>query len=110
MNSGHALVIPQRHVVSLFELNETEQSDYFDAIHGIRQAIEATDMNDLCRNMLDRDYLRERPKGHIEAVLKGPFLNRRPDRGARDARATSAGACYTESVHHQQVRFRQALG
>jgi len=79
VNPGHALVIPRRHVVSLFELNETEQSDYFDAIQGVRQAIEATDMNALYRNMLHRDYLRERPKDHIENVLKLPFLGNRPD-------------------------------
>ncbi|AGA32789.1 Bis(5'-nucleosyl)-tetraphosphatase (asymmetrical) [Thioalkalivibrio nitratireducens DSM 14787] len=90
VNPGHALVIPRRHVVSLFELNETEQSDYFDAIHGVRQAIETTDRHDLYRNMQNRDYLRERPKDHIETVLKSPFLNQRPDAytiGNNDGRA-----------------------
>lgn len=79
VNPGHALVIPRRHVVSLFELDETEQSDYFDALHGVRQAIEATNLAELYRNMLDRTDLRERPKDHIEAVLELPFLGNRPD-------------------------------
>lgn len=90
VNPGHALIIPRRHVVSLFELNETEHADYFDAIHGVRQVIETTDMDDLYRNMLNRDYLRERPKGHIETVLKLPFLGNRPDAytiGNNDGRA-----------------------
>ncbi|MFO8003838.1 HIT family protein [Thioalkalivibrio sp.] len=90
VNPGHALIIPRRHVISLFELNETEHADYFDAIHGVRQVIETTDMDDLYRNMLNRDYLRERPKGHIETVLKLPFLGNRPDAytiGNNDGRA-----------------------
>jgi len=100
VNPGHALVIPRRHVVSLFELNETEQSDYFEAIHGVRQAIETTDMNDLYRNMLNRDYLRERPKDHIETVLKLPFLGSRPDAytvGNNDGRAAG------RSIDHLHV-------
>jgi diadenosine tetraphosphate (Ap4A) HIT family hydrolase len=100
VNPGHALIIPRRHVVSLFELDETEQSDYFDAIRGVRQAIETTDMNDLYRNMLNRDYLRERPKGHIETVLKLPFLGNRPDAytvGNNDGRAAG------RSIDHLHV-------
>jgi len=79
VNPGHALVIPRRHVVSLFELNEVEQSDYFDAIHGARQVIETTDLPNLYRSMLSREDLRERPKDHIESVLELPFLGNRPD-------------------------------
>jgi diadenosine tetraphosphate (Ap4A) HIT family hydrolase len=90
VNPGHALVIPRRHVVSLFELNKTEQSDYFDAIQGVRQVIEKTDLIDLYRKMLSREDLRERPKDHIEGVLKLPFLGNRPDAytvGNNDGRA-----------------------
>lgn len=100
VNPGHALVIPRRHVVSLFELHETEQSDYFDAIHGVRQVIESTDMTDLYRNMLSRDYLRERPKDHIEGVLGLPFLGNRPDAytvGNNDGRAAG------RSIDHLHV-------
>ena len=100
VNPGHALVIPRRHVVSLFELDETEQSDYFDAIHGVRQVIETTDMNDLYRDMLNRDYLRERPKSHIETVMKLPFLGTRPDAytvGNNDGRAAG------RSIDHLHV-------
>lgn len=100
VNPGHALVIPRRHVVSLFELNETEQSDYFDAIYGVRQVIETTDMNDLYQKMLERDYLRERPKGHIETVLSLPFLGHRPDAytvGNNDGRAAG------RSIDHLHV-------
>ncbi|WP_019024439.1 MULTISPECIES: HIT family protein [unclassified Thioalkalivibrio] len=79
VNPGHALVIPRRHVVSLFELNEAEQSDYFDAIHGVRQVIESTDLASLYRSMLVREDLSERPKDHIEGVLELPFLGNRPD-------------------------------
>lgn len=79
VNPGHALVIPRRHVVSLFDLNETEHADYFDAIHGVRKVVETTDLKKLYRNMLLRDDLRERPKDHIESVLELPFLGNPPD-------------------------------
>jgi histidine triad (HIT) family protein len=79
VNPGHALVIPRRHVVSVFDLNETEQADYFDAIRSVRHVIETTDLTDLYGEMLNRDYLKDRPKDHIEAVLQLPFLGNKPD-------------------------------
>jgi histidine triad (HIT) family protein len=79
VNPGHALVIPRRHVASIFSLNETEQSDYFDAIQGVRSVVEATDMMDLYQKMLHRDDIKDRPKDHIEAVLQLPFLGNRPN-------------------------------
>ena len=79
VNPGHALVVPRRHVVSLFELNDEEQADYFDALQGVKRVIEATDLADLYREMLGRDYLQDRPKDHIEAVLRLEFLGRKPD-------------------------------
>ena len=100
VNPGHALVIPRRHVVSLFDLDETEQSDYFDAIYGVRPVIEATDLTALYREMLTRDYLRERPKDHIEGVLELPFLGNRPDAytiGNNDGRAAG------RSIDHLHV-------
>lgn len=79
VNPGHALVIPRRHVASIFDLNETEQADYFEAIAGVRRAVEETDMMDLYQEMLGRDYLKDRPKDHIETVLRLPFLGQKPD-------------------------------
>ena len=54
VNPGHALVIPRRHVVSIFDLNEEEQEDYFDAIRGVKNVIETTDLADLYKKMLNR--------------------------------------------------------
>jgi histidine triad (HIT) family protein len=79
VNPGHALVVPKRHVLSLFDLNEAEQADYFDAIRGVKEAIEKTDLADLYRGMLKRDYLSDRPKHHIETVLQLTFLGNKPD-------------------------------
>jgi histidine triad (HIT) family protein len=79
VNPGHALVVPRRHVVSLFDLNEEEQQDYFDALRGVKIIIETTDLTDLYRNMLSRDYLKDRPKDHIETVLQLEFLGNKPD-------------------------------
>ncbi|WP_093036107.1 HIT family protein [Thiocapsa roseopersicina] len=79
VNPGHALMIPRRHVVSLFHLIEQEQEDYFDAVRGVRAAIEATDLKHLYLNMLGRDDLKDRPKDHIESVLKLDFLGNKPD-------------------------------
>ena len=79
VNPGHALVIPRRHVASVFNLNEAEQADYFDAIRGVKGVIEKTDLADLYRDMLERDYLRDRPKDHIQAVLRLKFLGSKPD-------------------------------
>jgi histidine triad (HIT) family protein len=78
-NPGHALVIPRRHVVSIFDLDETEQSDYFDALKGVKRAIESTNLCALYEAMLARPDLKDRPKDQIEAVLALPFLNRKPD-------------------------------
>ena len=72
-------MIPKRHVASIFNLNETEQSDYFEAIKGVRRVVEKTTMKDLYQEMLGRDYLKDRPKDHIETVLQLPFLGRKPD-------------------------------
>ena len=79
VNPGHALIIPKRHVASIFELNKTEQENYFDAINGVKNIIETTDMLSLYQNMLNRDYLQDRPKDLIEMVLKLPFLTNKPD-------------------------------
>jgi diadenosine tetraphosphate (Ap4A) HIT family hydrolase len=79
VNPGHALIIPRRHVDSIFHLNEMEEADYFDAIRGVKSVIEKTDMVDLYQNMLHRDYLQDLPKDHIETVLKLPFLGNKPN-------------------------------
>jgi histidine triad (HIT) family protein len=79
VNPGHALVIPKRHVASIFNLNEMEQADYFDAIRGVRDIVESTDMIALYQDMLTRDYLQDRPKEHIETVMELPFLTSKPN-------------------------------
>ncbi|MEJ2622756.1 MAG: HIT family protein [Candidatus Thiodiazotropha sp.] len=79
VNPGHALVIPKRHVASIFHLDETEQSDYFDAIKGVKRVIESTDMRKIYQQMLNRSYLQDRPKDHIETVLQLPFLGNTPN-------------------------------
>jgi len=100
VNPGHALLIPKRHVVSVFDLNEAEQAVYFEAIRGVRRVIEETDLNGLYENMLDRDDLKDRPKDHIEKILKLPFLGRKPDAynvGNND------GSAAGRSIHHLHV-------
>lgn len=79
VNPGHALIIPKRHVVSIFDLNETEHDDYFDAIKNTKQVIESTDMKPVYEEMIHRDYLKDRPTKHIETVLGLPFLGDQPD-------------------------------
>ncbi|MES9956987.1 MAG: HIT family protein [Sedimenticola sp.] len=79
VNPGHALIIPRRHVASIFHLNENEEADYFDAIRGVKSVIETTDMTDLYQNMHNRDYLQDRPRDHIDKVLQLPFLDNKPN-------------------------------
>jgi diadenosine tetraphosphate (Ap4A) HIT family hydrolase len=79
VNPGHVLVIPRRHVVSIFDLNKAEQSDYFDALHGVKSVIEATNFAEVYASMMARDDLSDRPMDHIEAVLELPFLGKKPD-------------------------------
>ena len=79
VNPGHALVIPRRHLASIFNLNKTEQTDYFDAIKGVKSVIEKTDMIDLYQSMLKRSCLQDRPKDHIKTVLRLPFLANKPN-------------------------------
>ena len=100
VNPGHTLLIPRRHVVSVFDLNETEQADYFDALRGIKSVIETTNLAHLYQNMLKRDYLKHRPKDHIETVLRLPFLGNKPDAytvGNNDGRAAG------RSIDHLHV-------
>ncbi|MGF1547675.1 MAG: HIT family protein [Thiotrichales bacterium] len=79
VNPGHALIIPKRHVASIFELNADEQGDYFDALHGVKAAIEATDFAQLYRSMMTREDLSDRPMDHVEVALGLPFLGDKPD-------------------------------
>lgn len=79
VNPGHALVIPKRHTVSIFDLNDQERGDYFDALHGVKGVIETTCFAELYRSMMTRADLRDRPKDHITTVLGLPFLDTRPD-------------------------------
>lgn len=100
VNPGHALVIPKRHVVSLFELDEQEQADYFDAIYGVKAVIDKTDFLQLYQEMLTRDYLQGRPLNHIDTVLQLPFLGKQPDAftvGNNDGRAAG------RSIDHLHV-------
>ena len=100
VNPGHALVIPRRHVVSVFELNEREQADYFDAIKRVKAVIEDTDFHQLYPEMLTRDYLQGRPMDHIDNVLQLPFLGKKPDAytvGNNDGRAAG------RSIDHLHV-------
>ena len=100
VNPGHALVIPRRHVLSIFDLNDTEQADYFDAIKGVKAVIESTDFSELYPSMLARPDVQERPTDHIETVLKLPFIGKKPDAytvGNNDGRAAG------RSIDHLHV-------
>ena len=79
VNPGHALVIPRRHVVSIFDLNEAERDDYFDALCGVKAVIETTRFAALYPSMIAREDLRDRPMDQIKAVLELPFLGSKPD-------------------------------
>lgn len=79
VNPGHALVIPKRHTLSIFALNDEERSDYFDALCGVKAVIETTDFAALYRSMMTREDLRDRPMDHVRTVLELPFLGKKPD-------------------------------
>ena len=79
VNPGHALVMPKRHVASIFCLNQTEHDDYFDAIYGVKKVVESTDMKQLYEEMLNRECFKDRPTDHIETVLQLPFLANQPN-------------------------------
>lgn len=100
VNPGHALVIPRRHVVSVFGLSLAEEAAYFDAIRSVKRVIEETDLARLYAEMLTRDYLQDRPKDHIETVLSLDFLGSKPDAytvGNNDGRAAG------RSIDHLHV-------
>ncbi|ESQ16088.1 MAG TPA: HIT family protein [Chromatiaceae bacterium] len=100
VNPGHALVIPRRHLLSIFDLNDAEQADYFAAVGGVKKVIENTDLIMLYQNMLNRDDLKDRPKDLIKTVLKLSFLGKKPDAftvGNNDGRAAG------RSIDHLHV-------
>ena len=100
VNPGHALVIPRRHVISLFDLDEAERADYFDAVYGVRTVIERTRFSELYPSMLARDDLADRPMDQVKTVLGLPFLDRKPDAytvGNNDGRAAG------RSIDHLHV-------
>lgn len=78
VNPGHALVIPRRHVLSIFDLNDQERGDYFDALRGVKHVIETTRFAALYPGMMARKDLSDRPMDHIQAVLALPFLDSKP--------------------------------
>ena len=71
--------MPRRHLASIFDLNEVEHEDYFDALKGVKDVVEATNMKDLYEDMMQRDHLKDRPKDHIETILELPFLGDKPN-------------------------------
>ena len=79
VNPGHALVIPKRHVVSIFDLSERERGDYFDALCGVKRVIETTHFAKLYSSMMTREDLSDRPMDHVKTVLALPFLDKKPD-------------------------------
>ena len=79
VNPGHALLIPKRHVESIFALNEQERGDYFDALLGVKGVIESTRFAELYPPMMAREDLSDRPMDHIREVLALPFLGKKPD-------------------------------
>lgn len=100
VNPGHALVIPRRHVVSLFDLNGEEQGDYFDALRGVKAVIETTRFDELYPSMMQRPDLSDRPMDQVKNVLALPFLGNKPDAytiGNNDGRAAG------RSIDHLHV-------
>ncbi len=100
VNPGHALIIPKRHVKSIFGLNAQERGDYFDALCGVKDVIESTRFAELYRSMMTREDLSDRPMDHVENVLGLPFLDNRPDAytvGNNDGRAAG------RSIDHLHV-------
>lgn len=79
VNPGHALIIPRRHIASIFHLNELEEADYFDAVRGVKRVIETTKMSELYTSMKEMVRGQGRPVDHIENVLNLPFINNKPD-------------------------------
>ena len=79
VNPGHALIIPRRHIASIFDLNKLEEADYFDAIRGVRSVIDKTDMIGLYKNMVEMVTEQGRPVEHIQNVLELPFIKNKPD-------------------------------
>lgn len=79
VNPGHALVIPKRHVASVFDLDEQERGDYFDALCGVKGVIETTRFAELYPSMMAREDLSGRPMNHVRTVLELPFLDNTPD-------------------------------
>ena len=79
VNPGHALIIPRRHIASIFNLNKMEEADYFDAIRGVKAVVEKTDMLELYKNMIEMVTEQGRPTEHIETVLQLPFIKNKPD-------------------------------
>lgn len=100
VNPGHALLIPRRHVVSIFDLNEQQRGDYFDALYGVKQVIESTCFAELYPGMMARKDLSDRPMDHVAAVLALPYLDDAPDAytiGNNDGRAAG------RSIDHLHV-------
>ena len=79
VNPGHALIIPRRHIASIFNLNEMEEADYFEALRGVKAVVEKTDMYELYKNMIEMVTRQDRPIEHIETVLELPFIKNKPD-------------------------------
>lgn len=78
VSPGHAEVIPIRHVVSLFELNENEHSQLIAAIKKVVEIIEMTDLKNVYAEFV-RNPINEKSKWFCEQMLKSSFLGKKPD-------------------------------
>lgn len=78
VSPGHILMIPKRHVVSLFDLNKLEKELFVQSIIMLKEVVEQTNLEEIYKEYLS-EFEDERMKPYFERMLNSNFLNQEPD-------------------------------
>ena len=78
VSSGHALIIPKRHIVSVFDLCEDDWYCFCDALCNAKIIIESVDAKQLYQNFV-ASAESDKARAFAERMLASPYLKAKPD-------------------------------
>jgi ATP adenylyltransferase len=102
VNPGHALIVPNRHIVLLEEMNLEEWMELKEAIKEVILVIEKTDLKQLYENLLLSEYS-DTVKWFLNKAIDSKYINKKSDAynyGVNDGQAAGKTA---DHLHWQVI-------
>lgn len=102
VNPGHALIIPNRHIVFLDELNLDEWIELKEAIKAVIFVIEKTNLKQVYENLLSSANS-DTIKWYLNKAISSAFIDKKPDaynQGVNDGQAAGKTA---DHLHWQVI-------